>query len=365
MYTRRGTGSRTSSLGLSGGHDSNLLREAAAWRLSTRQRELPCATSHSTPEFVSEPAVAQSLMEHPKNPLLKLMKQITDRSWLFAGRLVLSETDAPADQHSWSDGKGVYYTITDASRAPPSTQDLPADGDVQLVYDAGGVSAVWAIGNAYCKIKILEPHTTREHVTLEYLQTRAPLSFAIPRVIYQTEFDSLYCIVLSKVEGVILDEAWDEMDERMKEQCVSQVVNICGELASWRGESVSGVDGNYLSELYLSGKDGASDPDSLMEVCRAVNMDCTSLVFYHCDLGPGNIIVNMREGVVGIIDWETAGFVPKEWIRTKFRVSSGLNFAGDDQDCAVDWRVRVQRQLGEEGYKDVADDWTEWFTGKV
>ncbi|KAK5741653.1 hypothetical protein LTR17_003859 [Elasticomyces elasticus] len=286
-------------------------------------------------------------MEHPKNPLLKLMKQINDKSWLFGERLVISQTEAPPDEQSWSDGKGVYYTIADAPHALPRTQDLPADGDVQLVYDAGGVSAVWVLGNAYCKIKVLEPQTTREHVTLEYLQTRAPLSFAIPRVIYQREFDEFYCIVLSKVEGVILDEAWDEMDERMKQQCVSQVVSICGEIATWQGERVSGVD------------------ESLMKVCKAVDMDCSRLVFYHCDLGPGNIIVTLTEGVVGIIDWETAGFVPKEWIRTKFCVSSGLNLAGDDQDCAVDWRVRVQRQLGEEGYREVADDWMQWFTGNV
>ncbi|KAK5682722.1 hypothetical protein LTS10_005852 [Elasticomyces elasticus] len=219
-------------------------------------------------------------MEPSKNPLLKLMKQINDKSWLFAKRLVISETDSPADEHSWSDGKGAYYTMVDAPHALPSTQDFPADGDVQLVSDAGGVSAVWAIGHAYCKIKVLEPQTTREHVTLEYLQTRGPLSFAIPRVIYQGEFDGLYCIVLSKVEGVILDEAWDEMDERMKQQCVSQVANI--------------------------------------------------YVFCYCDMGPGNIIVTLADGVVGIIDWETAGFVPKEWIRTKFCVSSGLNLAGDD-----------------------------------
>ncbi len=33
-------------------------------------------------------------------------------------------------------------------------------------------------------------------------------------------------------------------------------------------------------------------------------MDCSSFGFYHCDLGPGNIIVNDR---IGILDWETAG----------------------------------------------------------
>ena len=90
-------------------------------------------------------------------------------------------------------------------------------------------------------------------------------------------------------------------------------------------------------------------------------MDCSTFVFFHCDLGPGNIIVNLTEGSIGIIDWETAGFVPKEWIMTKFRVGSGLDLPGDDLDSRVDWRRRVMRYMKKEGFSDVAERYETWF----
>jgi hypothetical protein len=90
-------------------------------------------------------------------------------------------------------------------------------------------------------------------------------------------------------------------------------------------------------------------------------MDCSIFVLYHCDLGPGNIIVNLADRSIGIIDWETAGFVPREWIRTKFRVSGGMDLPGSDQELRVDWRKRVQRRLEEEGFPDIADRWMVWW----
>lgn len=71
-------------------------------------------------------------------------------------------------------------------------------------------------------------------------------------------------------------------------------------------------------------------------------MDCSTFIFYRCDLRPGNIIVNLENGSIGIIDWETAGFVPKEWIRKKFCISSGMDLPDDDQESRADWRNRVQ-----------------------
>ncbi|KKK22180.1 hypothetical protein ARAM_007478, partial [Aspergillus rambellii] len=54
-------------------------------------------------------------------------------------------------------------------------------------------------------------------------------------------------------------------------------------------------------------------------------MDCSDLVFYHADLGPGNIIVEdvPRTGSLGLIDWEIAGYFPRGWIRT-----NGLDLPG-------------------------------------
>jgi hypothetical protein len=152
------------------------------------------------------------------------------------------------------------------------------------------------------------------------------------------------------------------MDETMKQYYVCRVVNICKELATWQADRISGVDGCHLSETYLTRFRQPEDysPQNLLTNCKALGMDCSILVFYHCDLGPGNIIVN--NGSIGIIDWETTGFVPREWIRTKFRVSGGMDLPGNDQEWRVDWRRHVQRQLEVDGFPDIADRWMIWWS---
>lgn len=88
-------------------------------------------------------------------------------------------------------------------------------------------------------------------------------------------------------------------------------------------------------------------------------MDCSSFVFYHCDLGPGNILIG-PQGSIGIIDWETAGFVPREWIRTKFRISGGMDLPLADETARTDWRRRVSEKLESLGFQDVAGGWQSW-----
>ncbi len=143
----------------------------------------------------------------------------------------------------------------------------------------------------------------------------------------------------------------------------SRVVNICKELAVWQADCISGVDGKHLSDRFLTRKGLRKDfsPRNFLINCKDLGMDCSAFIFYHCDLGPGNIIVNPTEGSIGIIDWETAGFVPKEWIRSKFRISSGMDLPGCDQDSRVDWRRRVQRKLENEGLPDIVEQWMTWW----
>ena len=41
------------------------------------------------------------------------------------------------------------------------------------------------------------------------------------------------------------------------------------------------------------------------------------LHFYHADLGPRNIMVWGDGDVLGILDWESAGFYPRGWVVLK------------------------------------------------
>ncbi|TAQ89767.1 hypothetical protein B7494_g1915 [Chlorociboria aeruginascens] len=299
-------------------------------------------------------------------PVNESIQEINDNSWVIGDRILLSRQRSPLSGFTWSDGRGSFYVISEAPYPLPLSRPLSATAPIEKVYDAGGISAVWSIGDAFCKVKIVDPDSTREHVTLNYLYSKRPLSFATPDVYYYTEYDDRYYIVLSGLTGHTLTKAWPNMDEEIKQYYVSRVANICKELAVWQADYISGVDGRHLSETYLTrlGQPEDCSPQNLLTNCKDLGMDCSIFVLYHCDLGPGNIIVNLADRSIGIIDWETAGFVPREWIRTKFRVSSGMDLPSNDQKSRVDWRRRVQRRLEEEGFPDIADRWMVWWRNK-
>lgn len=306
-------------------------------------------------------------MADEARPVNQSIQEINDNSWVIGDKIILSRKDSPSSDYTWSDGHGSFYIIAEAPSPLPPSRPLSATTPFNMVYDAGDISAVWSIGNAFCKIKILDPGTTREHVTLNYLHNKRPLSFAIPDVYYHAEYDGRYYIVLSRLPGLTLSEAWPDMAEAMKQNYVSRVANICKELSQWQADDISGVDGQYLSDRYLTRAGLPKDfsPRSLLNNCKDLGMDCSTLTFYHCDLGPGNIIVDTTEDSIGIIDWETAGFVPQEWVRTKFRISGGMDLPGDDQVLRVDWRKRVQIELGKEKFLDVAHKWMSWWRSNV
>lgn len=138
----------------------------------------------------------------------------------------------------------------------------------------------------------------------------------------------------------------------MRQHYAERIVNICTELAvPAERSSISGVDGNTLSEQYLCGRKVDCSSQNLRKSCLELGMDCSPLVFYHYDLGPSNILVDLANDSIGIIDWETTGFVPIEWIRTKFHVSSRMNLSGGGNK--LDWRRRVVLHMGQMGFTNV------------
>ncbi|OAR02686.1 hypothetical protein LLEC1_00700 [Akanthomyces lecanii] len=251
-------------------------------------------------------------------PVRESVREIDENSWLIGGKLVLAR--AQPRESTWR------YNITNAPATLPESRPLSGLGDVKLIHDVGGVSAVFAIGDvAFCKVRSIDiPSATREHTTLAWLHERN-WSFAIPNTLHHAEFDNRYYIVLDRVLGSTLDSIWATLEEAQRQRLVKRIVGICAELAVPAPQSnISGVDGCWVPERYLCGRDMDCSPKNLKKSCSELGMDCSTLVFYHCDLGPSNILVDLENYSIGVIDWEIAGFVPIEWMRTKFRVSSGL-----------------------------------------
>lgn len=250
------------------------------------------------------------------------------------------------------------YTLTNAPAPPPPAVPLLANTPkILLVYQAGNSSAVWSIGtSAFCKVKLRVEGATSEAATLAFVQEQKPY-FKTPTILHQAEDNNRSYLFLGRVPGRTLADAWPTLDETWKHYYVEAVVKVCETLEGWKGDMLGGVDGKGIPEEYLV-KLGAVTkdfrPEKLTEVCQLMGMGCSRFVFYHADLGPGNIVVEdvPRSGTIGIIDWEIAGYFPRGWIRTKFRISSGLDLPNPGVNKSYWWRSEVQKLLEKHGFEE-------------
>lgn len=294
----------------------------------------------------------------------KSLKQIDSDTWLIGG-LVLHRSPCPSDAATWNDdGDNSSYTLTGVPTPLPSATTPPDSPYIKLVYEAGDASAVWSIGNnALCKVRYIEEGVTPESVTINFVRDRQP-SFETPKVLHHAFANDRSYLFLQKVPGRTLDAAWPSLNEYWRRHYVKAVVNVCREMAEWKGHVFGGVDGQNIPERYLLKPSAPEDFSSanLQAACEAMGMDCLNFVFNHADLGPPNIIVEdePNSGKVGIIDFEIAGYFPRSWIRTKFRISSGMDLSRSVADDPYWWRVEVQKALGANGFDDVRKAWEEW-----
>ena len=294
---------------------------------------------------------------HIKNSL----KQTDSNTWLL-GRFMLNRSPYPSDTATWNDETdNSSYTLTTAPITKPPQLSQPDSPYISVVHEAGDASVIWAIGSvALCKIRCIEKDVTPESVTLDYVQRQQP-NFSTPKVLCHLFDNNRSYLFLQRLPGRTLDRAWPSLIERWRTYYVDTIVAICEEMANWRGERLSGVDGQNVFEPYLLPR-GEKDYNKLHATCWEIGMDCPRFVFFHADLGPANIIVedNPMSGSVGIIDFEQAGFFPPGWIRTKFRVSPGLDLSFATHTPTL-WRSNVQKALGERGFKDHAYVYMEWL----
>lgn len=322
-------------------------------------------------------------------PLHESIREIEKSTWLISNTLPLTHSPSPPPVNAstdqayayWSDSNEGHFLLFPAPKPLPNSkvppEDLPPEAyssPISIVHAVNNQAAIWRAGEAFIKAHHLDcPDVTREHVTLQFLQdqnAQSDLGFQFPRVLYHCEVGSIYFLVISRVPGQLLDEAWPSMDETLRDYYIGKVADICDALATWKSDSIAGVDGNQLLERYLIKPSSSSSnsyngkrvgevlsPKQLLKNCTEMSMDVSKFVFYHCDLGPTNILVDVGTGSLSIIDWEVAGYVPVEWVRTKFRLSAGIDLEVGDEISKRDWRRRVAGRLGEMGYGDVVDAW--------
>jgi hypothetical protein len=299
--------------------------------------------------------------KYGKDHINQSLKQVDSNTWLI-GSLLLSRLPNYLENATWNDhGDNSSYTLTAAPAPQHLTTLAPNSPLISLVYEAGDFSAVWSIGNyAFCKVKYIEEGVTPESVTLNFVQDQHP-SFDTPKVIHHAFDRERSYLFLERLPGRTLDKAWPTLSEEWRLHYVNTVVRFCKEMAEWECDRLGGVDNQHVPEYYLQPK-GAENFSSLRSTCEEIGMDCSRFVFYHADLGPANIIVEEepRSGKVGIIDFEVAGYFPRGWIRTKFRLSSGMDLSDSATSNPKWWRSEVQKALGADGFEDYLEAWMRW-----
>lgn len=291
----------------------------------------------------------------------KSLKQVDSNTWLIGG-LVLHRSPYPSDTATWNDDSdNSSYTLTESPHPTPSATE-PDSPFIKLVHEAGDESAVWSIGNnAFCKARYTQEGVTPESVTLNFVRDQKP-SFKVPKVLHHAFGHDRSYLFLQRVPGRTLDTAWPTLNDYWRRHYVDAVVNVCKEMSEWKGHRFRGVDNQHIPEYYLVVPRGSDDFSTLQTGCEAIDMDCSSFVFYHADLGPTNIIVEDEpsSGSVGIIDFEISGYFPRGWIRTKFRLSSGMDLSDEASDRPGWWRSEVQKALEANGFDDFSQAWMEW-----
>ncbi|KAI1336712.1 hypothetical protein F5Y15DRAFT_393828 [Xylariaceae sp. FL0016] len=292
----------------------------------------------------------------------KSIKQIDAATWLI-GDFILHRSPTQSDHANWTDDRdhSSYHLSKRPSQVLASTTP-PNTPYIQLVHEAGDASAVWSIGsNVLCKARYIEEGVTPESATLGFVQSKHP-SFKTPKVLFHAFCHDRSFLFMQRLPGRTLDSAWPSLSEHWKHYYVSAIADACQEMAEWAGDQVGGVNKQLISEFFLVTPPGGDDFSSVSAGCKAIGMDCTNVMFYHADLGPSNIIVEdePRHGTFGIIDFEISGYFPRGWIRTKFRLSSGMDLSASASECPSWWRSEMQKTLGIRGFEDYSQAWMEW-----
>lgn len=161
-------------------------------------------------------------------------------------------------------------------------------------------------------------------------------SIPVPKVMCTFTHSGRTYIVMERIQGDIIGNGWVRRSEESKTKLLSQLQTMIREMRELQppeGMGVASVDRGSLYDCRLPGPTLRFGPfESIQEfhwhLRRRMEIEPTvdspvqdliqqhskswPLVFTHGDLSSLNIMVR-GDDIVGIIDWETAGWYPSYW----------------------------------------------------
>lgn len=161
-------------------------------------------------------------------------------------------------------------------------------------------------------------------------------SIPVPKVLSAFTHSGCTYIVMERIRGEIIGSGWVKRSEESKTKLLSRLRKLVTEMRELQppdGMGVASVDGGSLFDCRVAGPSLRFGPFNTIQLFHRhlrMGMEFDSrldpqiqdlikqqseswpLVFTHGDLSSLNVLVH-RDDIVGIIDWETAGWYPSYW----------------------------------------------------
>ncbi|KAI1084874.1 kinase-like domain-containing protein [Whalleya microplaca] len=192
-----------------------------------------------------------------------------------------------------------------------------------------------AISNIYIKVKPIDNLT--EAYAMQFVAQNT--SIPVPKLYCAFVFKGRTYTVMKKIEGDMVGRGWENRTEESRKRILGQIRDMLDQLRSLNppeGEGIASAEGEAFCDWRLPSKplwgpfttirdfhEALINGINLDVNCQNVPPDLAELVtfyrqpfgkpvFSHGDLSKQNILVK-GDSVVGIIDWETAGWLPNYW----------------------------------------------------
>lgn len=317
---------------------------------------------------------------------------IDDSSWLIGDRAVLSRrSDQPWPDHTpglistWTASDQAHYAILDAPTPPPPSRPWePTDGPALVHISAAGCTTieaeggddleiaelgskcVYSIGDAFIKMHhTIHCDSADEHVTITQLRKLLPnRSFALPTVLYHARYDNRYFLVTSRVPGQTAEKLWWGLDDAAKDRYAALVAEACLEVATLTSSKLgTGIDGTETQNECFGELLTRKDMPDMLANCKMLSLDVESpFCFFQGDLGPTNVLIDTQKEMIGIIDWQSAEYVPREWIGMNFARAMAMvhNPPVPDNYQSDDYAERVWKVLQRHGFSNDGRAWLDW-----
>jgi len=273
-------------------------------------------------------------------PARESMKRINSQLWTLGSSLMCTKVSAhdvrPLNTIlSWHDGNSTFHLLP---RDEPLLTTLnEGDPVIDRIQDYGTGGAVWGIGNeVICKVKGWCEDRQLEATTIDFVRVNFP-SVPIPEVLYSWIDKPLKrtFLILKRVHARTLNAAWPQLSASQRQNIANDMAEYCLTFAGKTSSRYESISGSGVFEYWLMASPPASNPTwlpmtlgplSCIELREYLSKMSNepfpqfddALPFYHCDLGPTNILVSDDgNSVAAIIDWEAAAYIPSVWVATR------------------------------------------------